>query len=141
MADKLASQQLMKAVYERTAARKGLGENAKKVYLRWAKNLPSMIQISGLAQAIVWQCEKASDAKDKEKNERKYLLADLAIVLGLAGATEEDMACARKFQERVVSESNVMEYMRLTRRVQQALEYFKRFAVSVMGAKDENGSD
>lgn len=137
MADKLASQQLMKAVYDRTVARKGLDKAAKEVYLRWAKHLPSMIQISGLAQAIVWQCEKAAD----KEQDRKYLLADLAVVLGIAGATEEEMACARKLQDRVVGESNVMEYMRLTRRVQQALEYFKRFAVSVMGAKEENGSD
>lgn len=126
----------MKAVYERTAARKNLGKDAKDVYLRWAKHLPSMIQISGLAQAIVWQCEKAND---KEPN-RLYLLADLALVLGM-GQPGNDKDCAEQLQRKVVSEADVMEYMRLTRRVQQALEYFKRFAVSVMGAKDENGSD
>jgi len=129
----------MKAVYERTLDRKNLDKGAKKVYLRWARNLPSMIQVSGLAQAIIWQCEKAAD-KEKDQKDRKYLLADLAVVLGLAQPTLEDNQRMKKLQEEVVNEADVMEYMRLTRRVQQALEYFKRFAVSVMEAKDEDGN-
>jgi CRISPR type III-B/RAMP module-associated protein Cmr5 len=128
---------MMAATLQRVMKRQGDSEDLREAYARTAKKLPTLIQVSGLAQAIAFTVSKASDNEPA----RAMLLADLAHVLQVpVPQGQSPLQAARAFQDQVSKVSDVQEYIRLTRRAQQGLQFFKRFSESVLGIPPE-GTD
>ncbi len=98
-------------------------DTARTKYGAMAHKLPVLIRTAGLAQALAFVDSRGTD-------EQKLLLDHLADVLNL-----EDRS-ALLTQSRI---AELPEYMQLTRQVQAALVWCKRFAQSVLGI--EAGDD
>ncbi len=132
----LASQKLMKRAFDQVQKRSQgtMNEASRKDYQKLVKNLPALIQVSGLAQAVAFTVSKSNELKNGA--ERKMILADLARCLELS-SDQNDERAMKELQERIVELEDVVEYIRLTRRTQQALQYFKRFSISVLGVAEE----
>jgi len=108
------SQEWAQKAYEKVkaaAASKGAEE-----YENMALKFPVLVRQAGLAQALAFLQSRGKEAHHAYGN-------DLAQVLGRAGleALAEE---ARK--------AELMAYLRLTREVLQAAEWFKRFAQALM---------
>lgn len=132
----IASQRLMKRALDQVQkrAQASMKAESKKSYKRVITDLPSLIQVSGLAQAVAFTAAKVPD---KNGAERRMILADLARCLEVSSDQDDDRAM-KEFHSKLIATQEVVEYIRLTRRSQQALQYFKRFAVSVLGTSEEN---
>lgn len=124
-------QELMAKVHAKVNARTQLGGEAKKKYGIWCHNLPAMIAQCGLAQAVAFMDSKRADAKPGFGE----LLADLQAVPGLPPVAQN-----QSFVQAVASWSTA-DYLFATDRIQRALVYFKRFAISVLGVKAEDAQD
>lgn len=103
----------------------------RKAYGRMAHKLPVLIRQTGLAQALVFAEAKGGDGGS-------LLLAHLAEHLGDLGIVPEGtrpalMACVRS--------AELSEYIAITREVQAALLWYKRYAQSVLDVEqgEEDG--
>ncbi len=95
------------------------GSNARKEYGSTAHKLPVLMRQAGLTQALVF-------VETRGKVPHKQLLTDLATTLGKADASTFREECQK---------ANLAEYMWLTRQTLAALEWYKRFAESVLNVK------
>ena len=111
------NQKYARKIYEQVAAISDPAE-AKK-YGTMAHKLPVLIRTAGLAQALAFVDSRGTP-------EQKRLLAHLAELLSL---TDADTLLE---QSRI---AELPEYIRLTRQVQAALVWYKRFAQSVLGVE------
>jgi len=98
-------------------------EEHKKKYGSLAHRLPVLVRTAGLAQALAFV-----EARGKEAGQQ--LLQDIAEVVGV-GNREALLKRSR--------EAKLLEYMDLTRRVLATLDWYRRFAQSVL--KVEAGDD
>lgn len=102
----------------------------RKKYGAMAHKLPVLIRTAGLAQALGFL-----DAKSKKESEamNKQLLDDLASTLGLSA--EELIK-----QSRGGGNQSLGDYLRLTQEALAALLWYKRFAQSVLGVQQGEGT-
>ncbi len=116
---------LMSKALERINAHKGKFEDKNKQkewvekYTTWVKSFPSLVQTSGLAQAVAFAEEKA-----KKEPSVRALLDDLAQTPGIDGPLLEK-----------VKSSTVEDYAFLTQRLLDSIVFYKRFCVSVLGGE------
>jgi CRISPR-associated protein Cmr5 len=95
------------------------GSNACKEYGSMAHKLPVLVRQAGLVQAVVF-------VETRGKESHKQLLNDLAATLGKVDAKTFREECQK---------TDLAEYMWLTRKTLAALEWYKRFAESVLNVK------
>lgn len=116
-------QRLAKSSFTRVSARKATKDAAK--YGSMALKLPALVRSAGLAQALAF-----ADAKGHEA-----LLDDLAasVLNDLPGKESQVSRADLLTRSREVQ---LTEYIRLTRDVLAALQWYRRFAKSVLGAED-----
>lgn len=105
------------------------GSKKAKPYGRMAHKLPLLIRQAGLAQALVFAKVKGTDGGDA-------LLGHLGAYLKEVGLLTAASAEALLAKSR---EAELIEYVQLTREVQAALLWYKRYAQSVLGI--EQGED
>ncbi len=102
-----------------------LGSKERTEYGAMAHKFPVLVRQAGLIQALVFVQTRGKDA-------HKSLLRDLAQVVGGQDAQTFVNQCR---------DAKLMDYMWLTRQTLSALEWFKRFAQSVLevdpGADEE----
>jgi CRISPR-associated protein Cmr5 len=117
------------SVYERVSAfgnEYKEGNNARKEYGAMAHKLPVLVRQAGLIQALVF-------VETRGKKSHKQLLTDLANTLGKANAKAFYKEC---------QDADLADYIWLTRQTLAALEWYKRFAESVLNVKaGEEGDD
>lgn len=112
-------QELAGKVYQRVEAYANLhGKDSaeRKKYGSMAHKLPVLVRTAGLVQALTFV-----DSRGKEPH--RQLIEDLAVVIG---SDNRDSLLANS------RESQLQEYIYLTRKVMMALKWFKRFAQSVL---------
>jgi CRISPR-associated protein Cmr5 len=95
-------------------------------YASYAKSLPTLIQTSGLCQAIAFAQAKSYDTAQRPTPWR-FLIEDLVAVCALQSETAQPGDAASGFAERVRTEQ-LSEYMRLTRTCIAAASWLKRYA-------------
>lgn len=100
-----------------------LGSKERTEYGSMAHKFPVLVRQAGLIQALVF-------VQTRGKNAHKSLLQDLAQVV----AEQDAQAFINQCQE-----ADLTDYMWLTRQTLSALEWFKRFAQSVLEV--EPGTD
>ncbi|MGI8588294.1 MAG: type III-B CRISPR module-associated protein Cmr5 [Chloroflexia bacterium] len=98
------------------SAMKSLSEDKRDKYGSMAHKLPVLIRTAGLAQALAFVEARGTD-------EQKELLKQLATATGHTKLAQD----SRTLQ--------LGEYMRLTQQVLAALDWYKRFAQSVLDVK------
>jgi CRISPR-associated protein Cmr5 len=113
------NQQLAEITYKLVTTLKKEGKpDQQQRYGGMAHNLPALIRSAGLCQALTF-------VETRDDPGCKTLLDHIAkTVQGEQSSTEKLLAAART--------SELLEYIRLTREVLQALNWFKRFAQSVL---------
>ncbi|OLE54350.1 MAG: type III-B CRISPR module-associated protein Cmr5 [Acidobacteria bacterium 13_1_20CM_3_53_8] len=107
---------------------------AQKKYGSMAHRLPVLIRVAGLAQALQF-------VESRGKDEQKLLLQHLALTLGF---TNDEGENAIKAKAKLLDESRTSHlgaYMRLTQQSLAALEWYKRFAQSVLKVEAGEESD
>ena len=109
------SQRLAQSAFQCVNNRVGDSETE---YSRFSKRLPSLIHTCGLVQAIAFAIAK----------KRSDLIDDLASVLELA--SRDDLA--RKSRE-----SEIADYIRLSRLALEAAGWLKRYSEAVLKGDDE----
>lgn len=115
-------QKLAEDVFEKVKKYK---ESTKDVteYGSMAHRLPILIHHAGLAQAIEF-------VRTRDKESHKKLLEDLSGTL--------EQGSSEKFAEKCRT-CDLIEYIRLTQRALEALQWYKRFAKSVLGVEADSG--
>jgi len=93
-----------------------VGEDERRKYGSLAHRLPVLVRTAGLAQALAFVEARGSQAGEK-------LLAHIAEVV-----QEKELLKRSR-------EAELEEYMDLTRKVLDALVWYKRFAQSVLGVE------
>lgn len=111
---KTIQQSYAQQVYEKVQS---LNQEERKVYGAMAHKLPVLVRQAGLIQAIAFVATRGQKAQ-------KLLLDHLASTLGY---TNQDELYTR------VREASLQEYALLTRQALWALEWYKRFAQSILG--------
>ncbi len=107
-----------------------LGDNSEeqKKYCSMAFRLPILVRQAGLAQAFAF-VDARDDAKQKE------LLDHLAEQFAEAGIVN------RRSLLEAIQSADLQNYMLLTREVLAALEWYKRFAQSILNYKPGDEGD
>ncbi len=126
MAQKTRNQELAEKVYEQVIKWKDNSETNTKAYGGMCHKLPILIRSAGLAQALAFV-----DTRNKDKTPQKEVLVDLARVLG-------------KEKDTFLNEVRTMplsEYIYVTRQSLLALNWFKRFAVSILHVEANSNTD
>jgi len=95
------------------------GNPERKQYGAMAHKLPVLVRQAGLIQALVF-------VETRGKESQRRLLEDLANTLGRADAKTFREECQK---------ADLPDYMWLTRQTLAALEWYKRFAESVLNIK------
>lgn len=119
-------QQYAAKIYEQITseiATKTQGEQKK--YGSMAHKLPVLIRVAGLSQAFQFVDSRGSD-------EQKLLLQHLALTLDF---TDDVGNNATKAKAKMLHSSRTLQlaaYMRLTQQALAALQWYKRFAQSVL---------
>lgn len=128
-------QRMAKSAYDNVTAFDKLkpgkaNEASRNKYGSMAHKLPILIHNAGLAQALAFVESRGSE-------EQRRLLDDVAQTMGLPNATTGPALAT------LSRTADLAEYMIITRRVLDALLWYKRFAESVLGveAKDATKSD
>jgi len=119
-------QEYAKKVYDRVEAfgqDHARGSKERTEYGSMAHKFPVLVRQAGLIQALVFVQTRGKDA-------HQSLLQDLAQVVMEQNAQAFVNQC---------QEAELMDYMWLTRQTLSALEWFKRFAQSVLEV--ESGAD
>ena len=106
--------------FQRVKARQRQGDPGR--YGRFALSLPTLVRSAGLAQALAFA----------EAKQQRDLLDDLASTLGKDGAGGLLQASR---------ELPVMEYMKLTREVLAAADWYKRYAQSILNIDPAEAAD
>ncbi|MGB9179227.1 MAG: type III-B CRISPR module-associated protein Cmr5 [Pyrinomonadaceae bacterium] len=107
---------------------------AQKKYGSMAHKLPVLIRVAGLAQALQF-------VESRGKGEQKLLLQHLALTLGFENDEGEN---AKEAKAKLLDESRTSQlgaYMRLTQQSLAALQWYKRFAQSVLKVEAGEESD
>lgn len=112
------SQKFALSVYERITEYAPGTEKAEKIGIL-AHQLPILVRKAGLAQALAF-------ADARQGNEGQEFLNHLAAVVN-----QKDRQTLLKFSR----EAHFQDYMYLTNEVVTALEWFKRFSVSILNVK------
>ncbi|TFU14830.1 type III-B CRISPR module-associated protein Cmr5 [Thermus tengchongensis] len=110
------SQLWAQGAYERVKEAAQKGGTWAEDYQTMALKFPVLVRQAGLAQALAFV-----DSRGKEAHKR--FLDDLAQVLGRKGGRELAEEALR---------AELLLYLRLTREVLQASEWFKRFAQALI---------
>jgi CRISPR-associated protein Cmr5 len=97
-------------------------EEKRKKYGSMAHKLPVLIRIAGLSQALHFLDSRGND-------DQKLLLRHLALTLGFVD--EDELKAEAQLLERSRA-SQLSAYMRLTQQAMSALQWYKRFAQSVL---------
>ncbi len=121
------SQRFALTVYDRLTEYTPETPKAKKIGIL-AHRLPILVRKAGLAQALAF-------ADTRQGGEGQEFLDHLAVVVN-----HQDRQALLRFSR----EAQFQEYMYLTNEVMTALEWFKRFSVSVLNVKagdDLNDAD
>lgn len=110
--------------------------NTGKKYGSMAHKLPVLIRVAGLAQALQFVDSRGTD-------DHKLLLQHLALTLGFMDDGGDDV---EKAKTKLLDSSRTAQlgpYMLLTQRSLAALQWYKRFAQSVLkvDAGDESGEN
>lgn len=108
-------QQRAKSAFEQVSQHQGKPKEWRDQYGGMAHKLPVLVRQAGLAQALAFV-----DPRGKEAH--RALLEDLAQTVGLSKA--ELLRQSRQAQ--------LGQYLRLTREVLAAAQWYKRFAQSVL---------
>ena len=106
--------------FQRVKARQRQGDPGR--YGSFALSLPTLVRSAGLAQALAFA----------EAKQQRDLLDDLASTLGKDGAGGLLQASR---------ELPVMEYMKLTREVLAAADWYKRYAQSILNIDPAEAAD
>lgn len=126
---KTLQQEYATRVYEKVTAfgnKHKEGSTPRKEYGAMAHKLSVLVRQAGLIQALVF-------VETRGKESHKQLLSDLASTLGRADT--------KTFREQC-QKAELTDYMWLTRQTLAALEWYKRFAESVLNIKPgEEGDD
>ena len=109
-------------VYEQVSGIKDRDAAFRQKYGSMAHRLPALVRSAGLAQALAFVESRA--ARDEEAV--RTFLAHLGDAVG-----ESDLAKRSR-------ETGLHEYMALTRKVMLALEWYGRFAESVLGVEKDS---
>lgn len=107
------------SAYENVKQYEDADKKVRKAYGSMAHKLPVLVRQAGLIQAIAYVATRGKDVQ-------KQLLDHLAKTLGFEGRD------ALYHQARTAS---LQEYMLLTRQTLWALEWYKRFAQSILGVE------
>ena len=104
----------------------------REIYGNLCHEFPVLVRTCGLCQAIAFCADKAQSDEKARAEAYRLLLKHIGKVLGVetdgnGGANDQLL--------KTILQASTTEYMLHTRRVLQAWVYFKRFAVSVLGAK------
>lgn len=120
---KTLQQEYAAAVYEKVCAHED--KDYKTKYGAMALKLPILIHTAGLAQALAF-------VQTRDKEPFKLLLTDLAQVIGQenASALVENSRTAQ-----------LEEYVYLTKQTMTALEWFKRYAQSILKVKTTDDAE
>lgn len=116
------SQKYAKSVYDQVTdfgKKNPEKSQPRKEYGSMAHKLPILVRQAGLIQAIVF-------VETRGKKSHKQLLDDLATTLGKANGETLRKEC---------QEATLSDYIWLTRNTLVALEWYKRFAESVLNVK------
>ncbi len=98
---------------------------SRKKYGSMAHKLPVLIRVAGLAQALQF-------VESRGKDEQKILLQHLALALGFTNDEGENAITAK---EKLLDKSRTSQlggYMHLTQQALATLQWYKRFAQSVL---------
>lgn len=109
-------QRFASVIFEQVKEIEEKSKKEKGEYASMAHKLPVLIRTAGLAQALGFV-----EAKHKDDSLQRKLLEHLGEVLG-----------DNKLAETSRDTKNLMAYMRLTQNVLAALQWYKRFARSVL---------
>lgn len=116
-------QQRAKSAFEQVSRHQSQPKEWRDQYGGMAHKLPVLVRQAGLAQALAFV-----DSRGKEAH--RALLEDLAQTVGLSKA---------KLLEQSRQAEQLGEYLRLTREVLAAAQWYKRFAQSVLDVEAEAG--
>lgn len=119
---KTLSQEYAQKIYEQVIAFGNANpekSKSRKEYGAMAHKLPILVRQAGLIQAIVF-------VETRGKKAHKQLLDDLAGTLGKASGKTLREECQK---------AELADYMWLTRKTLAVLEWYKRFAESVLNIK------
>lgn len=97
-------------------------EDVRKIYEGLCRDFPVMVRQAGLAQAAAYHEAKAQGANEHRKRAHRLLLDHMAALIGqesLIGYAES---------------ASTMDYLRATQRLLSGAVFFKRLAVSMLGA-------
>ncbi|HHV78301.1 MAG TPA: type III-B CRISPR module-associated protein Cmr5 [Firmicutes bacterium] len=108
-------------VYDQVRGMADREEDFRKKYGSMAHRLPALIRSSGLAQALGFLETRATREKA-----HAMLLQHIEEAVG-----ESSLVCRSR-------KADLCEYMSLTRKVMLALEWYGRFAESVLGVKKDS---
>ncbi len=111
---KTRNQEIASDVFTRISAHKGKEKISE--YKSMAEKLPVLVHTAGLAQAL-------SFLETRDSKMAKQLLEDLSATLGCSDLSGDSR-----------NTTNLQDYLHLTRQVQLALLWYKRFATSVLEA-------
>lgn len=122
MAIRTREQQRAHSAYTQVSAISSEAEPRRKAYGRMAHKLPVLIRQAGLAQALSFVEAKGTNGANR-------------IVDHLAGYLKEGKLLSDAGRNTLLSrsrEADIAEYMLLTREIQAALLWHKRYAQSVL---------
>ncbi|MEA3350853.1 MAG: type III-B CRISPR module-associated protein Cmr5 [Chloroflexota bacterium] len=128
---KTLQQKYASSVYARvTDYKKDHKDNAQKTYGAMSMNMPILVRMSGLVQALAFLEMKASDKKGPYQD----LLNDLSqVVMAETGYAKTLSEASR--------ETGFQDYAYLTRHTLLALDWFKRFAQSILKVKTTDSGE
>lgn len=118
------SQKYLRHAYDQVSKREKMEKGDKDKYGVWCHGLPGLIRNSGLCQAISFL--------DSKKGKEAGINALLEDLRGIDGLPPGDLL-------QVVKDCDAVSYMVYTERVLECLQFFKRFAVSIL--KVEQGQE
>ena len=98
----------------------------QKIYGGLCHEFPVRVQLTGLAQSAAYHEAKASGSDGHRSEAHQLLLEHMAALLGVADLPEFARTAA------------AMDYMRATQRILVGAVFFKRLAVSLLGATPDS---
>jgi len=116
-------------IFEQLSELAPQSEEKRKKYGSMAHKLPVLIRVAGLTQALHFLDSRGD-------RDQKLLLRHLALTLGYVD--EEKL----KAEEQLLESSRTSQlsaYMRLTQQTMGALQWYKRFAQSVLRVESAEG--
>lgn len=115
-------QQWAQSVYQHVKQIEEKEESVREEYGRLCLYFPSLLQTSGLCQAVGFFQAKG----ERNRPAYKLYIHHLAETLGVS----EDWSIARK--------ADLLEYIRLSRQAKAAAEWYKRYAEAILKIEPNN---